>query len=161
MALDMFLMIPGVSGESQDKTFRGAIDVLSYRFGVEGAPLSASGAGGSGKPNLSDISMVTYQSTATVPLYVACAAGKHYASAVLSLRRPDGATAGLVYFTIKLTDVTVTSITEGAAGGDDRPTDALSLSFAQIDLSYKPQNPDGSAGTAVTGGWDVALGKPR
>lgn len=159
MAIDMFLTINGVNGESVDQSFKGALDVLSYRFGVEGG--TPAGTGASGKPHLSDLSVVTYQSLATIPLYVACAAGKHYATAALSLRRVTGATSPVVYFTMTLTDVTVTSVAEGASDGDDRVTDSLSLSFAQIDLSYKAQSSTGGVGATVTGGWDVAQGRPR
>ena len=44
----------------------------------------------------------------------------------------------------------------GGSGGEDRLTETISLNFASYKLTYTPQNPDGSVGSAVTVEWNIA-----
>ena len=48
---------------------------------------------------------------------------------------------------------------ERAGHGDIVPTDQISLNFAKIEISYKPQKPDGTLGAATIAGWDVKANK--
>lgn len=46
-----------------------------------------------------------------------------------------------------------------AAGGsqnDDRLTENVILNFGKVSVDYTPQKDDGSTGTAIPFGWDVA-----
>lgn len=159
MALDMFLTIDGIRGESTDAAMRDSLDVLSYSFGVQNSGSSAvgGGGGGAGRPDLTDLSVVVHQSTATVPLLVATAQGRRLDSAVLSVRRAG--TTG-ISFAVTLTGVIVTSVHEGASGGDDRAVDAVSLSFEKVEWSYRTQSRDGALGSPVTGGYDLTQETP-
>lgn len=157
MAFDAFLKIDGIVGESRDAKMSGAIDVLSYSFGVANSP-GGPGGGSAGKPDFTDLSFVVRQSAATVPLLSAVAAGTHHKTGELILRSQD-AKSTADFFSVRLTDVVVTSLHEAASTGGERPADELSLAYSTIAWSYRAQNPDGSLGTPVTGGWDLAQNK--
>ncbi len=85
-----------------------------------------------------------------------CANGKHVKSAVLVARRPGP--ANQEYLKITFTDVMVSSY-EIAGSSSDAPSTRSSLSFAKIQIDYKPQNANGSLGAVVHGGWDLVQNK--
>ncbi len=43
----------------------------------------------------------------------------------------------------------------GASGGDDRPTESLSLAFGKVTVTYTPQADQGATGSPVVGSWSV------
>ena len=56
MAVDMFLKLDGVDGESKDKDHKGWIDIYSFCLGVSNAGAGHYGGGsGAGKASISDI----------------------------------------------------------------------------------------------------------
>ncbi len=61
MAVDMFLKLDGVNGESKDKTHIKDIDVLSWSWGMSNSGSAHVGGGaGSGKVNVQDVSVTKY-----------------------------------------------------------------------------------------------------
>ena len=58
MAVDMFLKISGIDGESSDKQHKGTIEVLSFSWGVSN-PARRAGTSklASGRTNVSDFSI--------------------------------------------------------------------------------------------------------
>ena len=58
-AVDMFLKIDGIKGESRDKINKDSIDVLSWSWGMSNAGGSKTGGKG-GKPNVQEISLTKY-----------------------------------------------------------------------------------------------------
>jgi type VI secretion system secreted protein Hcp len=87
---------------------------------------------------------------------LACASGQHIKSAVLTARR--AVKTQVEFLVIKLTDVVVSSY-QTAGGVSNEPMDQVAFNFAKIELDYRPQNPDGSPGSPVVGGWDVKANK--
>ena len=58
MAVDMFLKIAGVDGESKDKSHPMEIDVLAWSWGLSNSGSAHVGGGaGAGKVNVQDISI--------------------------------------------------------------------------------------------------------
>lgn len=158
MAIDYFLRIDGVSGESLDAKHKGEIDVESWSWGEAhpAAPGAGSGAG-SGKVQMQDFTFTTRVSKASPSLMVACASGKHFKSAVLTARKAGKGQQE--FLTFSLSDVLVSAYQTGGAEGEDVPGDSVSLNFSKIQVEYKPQNPDGSLGTSIKAGWDVKQNK--
>jgi type VI protein secretion system component Hcp len=39
------------------------------------------------------------------------------------------------------------------------PQEQVAFGFARIEIHYAPQNPDGSSGTDIVGGWDLLLNR--
>ena len=48
MAVDMFLKIDGIKGESQDKKHKDQIDLMSWSWGASNAGSHSTGGGGGG-----------------------------------------------------------------------------------------------------------------
>lgn len=160
-AIDAFLKIDEVEGESTDARHPNEIEVLSFSYNIL-VPPSTGGGGGAGasKPTLSDLVISKRLDKATPLLHQRSAQGTHFRTAVLTLR--TAGVSGFVFYQVKLTDVRITSIsTIGVAGPDnDRPVETVALGFNKIEWIYTPQAPDGSAGTPVEGSWDVARNSP-
>jgi type VI secretion system secreted protein Hcp len=88
-------------------------------------------------------------------LFINCATGKRIPTATLYARR-DGNVFD--YFTLTLSDVLVSSVTQSAADGGIIET--VSLSFSKITLPYVEQNPNGAPGTSVSSSFDLKANKP-
>lgn len=151
MAVDMFLKIDTVKGETQDKQFKQgtpAIDVLAWGFGISNSGTAHLGGGaGSGKSNFQDITITKYVDSSTHALMKAVATGEHFKSASLHIRKAGKEQQE--YITFELKEVLITNVTQGGSGGEDRLTESISLNFAEIKFSYKPQKTDGTLGDAL------------
>jgi len=155
-AVDYFLKIEGIEGESTAEGHRGEIKILSYSWGASNSGVFASGAGGAGKVNFGSLRLTTAGvSIASPSLFDVVATGKHLPTATLTLAKAD---QGYDYLKVTLSDVVISSYqTAGAAG--QVPIENIRLNFAQIEYEYTPQKPDGSLGTTVRAGWDLAANK--
>jgi type VI secretion system secreted protein Hcp len=60
MAFDAFLKLDGIDGESADAKYKGAIEILSFSWGVSNAGSHGSGSGGgAGKASFQDLHFVS------------------------------------------------------------------------------------------------------
>lgn len=156
MAVDMFLKVEGIKGESQDSKHKEEIDVLAWSWGMSQSGTMHSGSGGgAGKVSVQDISITKYIDRSSPTLMKMCCSGKHVATAKLTVRKAGGDNP-VEYIQITLNKVLVSSISVGGSGGEDRLTENISLNFASFKLDYLPQKPDGTADAAVPVGWDIA-----
>ncbi|MBX7053349.1 MAG: type VI secretion system tube protein Hcp [Pyrinomonadaceae bacterium] len=159
MAVDYFLKLDGVDGESQDHKHKGEIDLQSWSFGATNAgSFSYGGGGGAGKVSMQDFHFVMNTSKASPKLMLSCATGEHIKKAVLICRKAG--TEQQEFFKVTMSDVLVSSYqTGGSAHGGETSTDQISLNFAKIEIEYKEQKPDGSLGGAIKAGYDVKANK--
>jgi type VI secretion system secreted protein Hcp len=153
MAVDYFLKIDGIPGESKDAKHKDEIDALAFSWGVSqsGSPASG-GGGGAGKAVFEDLLVVARTSKASPKLWLACASGQHIKSAVLTCRKAGK--AQLEFLTITLTDVTVSSY-EIDGSDEELPLDQIALSFAKVETAYTGQDPTGKAQPPVKAAWDL------
>jgi type VI secretion system secreted protein Hcp len=156
MAVDFFLKLGDIKGESVDKSFKDQIDVLAWSWGMSNSGTThMGGGGGSGKVNVQDLSFTHYIDTASPNLMLACCNGTHYDEATLTLRKAGG--TPLVYLTITLNEVLVTSCSTGGSGGEDRLTENVSLNFASYKVEYQPQDDKGAAkGGVISAEYNIA-----
>ena len=78
MAVDMFMKIDGIKGESGDGKHPEEIDVLSWSWGMSQSGSAHMGGGaGSGKVNVNDLSFTKYIDKSSPDLYLSCCNGKH------------------------------------------------------------------------------------
>jgi len=155
MAMDMFIKIGALKGESRDKVHKEEIDVLAWSWGASNSGSAHVGGGaGAGKVNVQDLSFTKYVDKTTPALLLATCNGKHFPEATLIVRKAGE--KPLEYITIKLTEVLVTSMSEGGSGGEDRLTENVTLNFAKVAYTYVPQDDKGGAGTAIPMSWDIA-----
>jgi type VI secretion system secreted protein Hcp len=154
MAVDMFIKIETVDGESRDKVHKKEIDVLAWSWGISNSGSAHTGGGaGAGKCNVQDISFTKWVDSATPKLALACCDGKHFASATLVVRKAGE--KPVEYLKIKVEEVLITSISTGGSGGEDRLTENITLNFAKVSLDYVPQDEKGAAGTAIPMAWSI------
>ena len=155
MAVDYFLKIEGIDGESQDSKHKGEIDLLSWSWGATNSgTFSTGGGGGSGKVSMQDFHFTMRVNKATPKLIQACATGHHIKKATLTCRK-SGKTPQ-EYLKIVFTDLLVSSYQTGGAGQEETiPEEQISLNFAKIEYEYREQKADGSLGGAVKAGYDL------
>jgi type VI secretion system secreted protein Hcp len=157
-AVDYFLKIDGVDGESQDQGHKGEIEVLSWSWGESQAgQVAHGGGGGAGKVTMQDFHFTMRSSKASPKLFLACATGQHIKQAVLVGRKAGDKPQE--YLKYKLTDILVSSYQIGGSNGGDSPSDQISLNFARLEVEYRTQNPDGSLGSPVSAGWDLKMNR--
>jgi len=154
MAIDSFLKIDDVKGESQDSAHKDEIDVLAWTWGMtQSGSMHVGGGGGSGKVSVQDINITKYVDKASPNLIKVCCSGKHFKEALLTVRKAGG--SALEYVKIQMKEVLVSSISTGGSGGEDRLTENVSLNFAEFDFIYTPQKPDGSGDAEVKAGYNI------
>jgi type VI secretion system secreted protein Hcp len=155
MAVDMFLKITDVKGEAQDKKHKDEIDVLAWSFGAsQSGTMHMGGGGGGGKVSVQDLSVTKYVDAATPTLFMHVCTGEQFTSATLTVRKAGK--EALEYIIIIMTDVIITSLSTGGSGGEDRLTENISLNFAKVEMKYTPQNQDGTGGTPIPVGYNIA-----
>jgi type VI secretion system secreted protein Hcp len=155
MAVDIFLKIAGVDGESEDSKHKNEIQVLSWSWGLSNTASASVGAGaGSGKVNVQDLTVTKYVDKSTPKLLLASCNGSHFDDALLTVRKAGGQNP-VEYLKIKLQKVFVSSVSTGGHGSDDRVMETVSFNFGKVNVDYTPQTDKGAAGTAVTMGWDI------
>jgi type VI secretion system secreted protein Hcp len=160
MAVDFFLKIDGIEGESTDSKHKGEIDVASWSWGeTNTGSMHFGGGGGAGKVSMQDFQFTMRMNRATPKLMQACATGQHIKKAVLTCRKAG--TEQQEYLKITFSDLLVSSYQTGASGGMDEvlPTESISLNFAKIEFEYKPQKADGTLDGAIKASYDLKLNK--
>jgi type VI secretion system secreted protein Hcp len=158
VAVDYFLKIDGVPGESSDVKHKGEIQLESFSWGETSSGAAAVGTGAStGKVHIEDLIISMAVSKASPKLMLACATGKHLKEAVLTARKAGKAQQEFLVFKFK--DVLVTSYQTGGSVQGDVPVDQVSLGFSQIQMEYRPQKADGSLDAGVKAGWDLKQNK--
>ena len=155
---DFFLTIPNIPGESRDAQFPGAIDVLTWSFGVTSSVAAAGTGSSADKSKPSPFVFVTRSGTASSKLLLRCATGKRLPSVTLDARHRGESLWR--YLQVKLETVAVTSYQVAPGEQDGWPLDVVRLDYVRITTTYTPQNPDVSAGTPITAGFDYTLNKP-
>jgi type VI secretion system secreted protein Hcp len=153
MAIDMFLKIGTIKGESVDAGHPGEIEVLAYSLGFSNSgDVRAAGGVGAGKASAQDLSLTVYNSKASLPLFTALVTGTIIPTAVLTLRRA-GATP-IEFLKIGLANVLVSSDSMGGSGGEDRPTENYTLNYSKITFTYTGQDATGKALAPIKAGFD-------
>ena len=158
-AVDYFLKIDGIEGESTDAKHKSEIDVESWSWGETNAGDSANRGGmGAGKVVMQDFHFVMRMNKATPKLFLACATGEHIKSAVLVCRKAGKEQQE--YLKVTMSDLIVSSYQTGGSNASSVvPTDQISLNFSKIEFEYKEQKADGTLGGTVKAGYDLKANK--
>src|SRR5260370_20586 len=153
MAVDYFLKLEGIQGESKDSKHQDEIEIGSFSFGAtQSGSFSAMGGGGSGKVSMQDFHFTIPTQKASPKLLLACATGEHIKKAILTCRKAGKEQQEFLKYTFS--DLLISSYqTGGSAHGDIVPTDQISFNYAKIVTEYKPQKPDGTLDSPVNAGF--------
>ncbi|MBT2324392.1 type VI secretion system tube protein Hcp [Variovorax paradoxus] len=159
MAVDMFMKISTIDGESADAKHKKDIDVLAWSWGASQSGTTHVGTGGgAGKVNVQDLSFTKYVDASSHALLLACCKGTHYDSAVLVVRKAGD--NPLEYIKVTMEDLIVTSVSTGGSGGEDRLTENVTLNFAKVKFEYDPQSKKGAGEGVKTAAWNIAENAP-
>ena len=154
MAVDYFLKIDNIPGESMDKTHKGEIEIESWSWGATQTGTASRGGGlGAGKVEMSDFSLVKNVDKASPSLMLACAQGDHIKSASLVCRKAGKEQQE--YLKITFSDLMVSSFHTDGSSGSPLPSEQVSLNFSKVEYEYKEQKADGSLGGAIKKFYDL------
>ena len=154
MPIDMFLKCTDLPGESVDNTYAGSIDVLAWSWGLSQSGTTHAGPGaGAGKVNVQDLSLTKYVDKSSPKLFQACAAGTHFPTANIFVRKSGD--KPLEYYKIELKDLIVSSVQNSGSSGGDSVMESITMNTAVINFTYVEQDAKGGAGKTVTAGFDV------
>jgi len=149
-------------GESTDNWFskKKALEVKSFGFGLTQADTTTSGSTGSGtgKVKFNEFSVEKGVDLASVPLYQACAAGAHYPSVMLAIRKAGG--SNLLYLQYIFRQVFVVEIGWSGGGGEEAPNESVKFRYGAMGIRYVQQHADGTEGTKMEAAWSVVENKP-
>jgi type VI secretion system secreted protein Hcp len=158
MASDIFAKLGDIKGESLDDKHKGEIEVLSYSWGVTNPGSSGTGGGGvAGRATFQDLSIVHKIDKASPNLLKACATGQHLKEATITFRKAGKGQQD--FLIVKMNDVIVTGVAQGAASGETAGSETVNLEFAKVDWEYKPQKPDGSLEAGIHFKFDLKTHK--
>lgn len=155
-AVDYFLKIEGIDGESRVEGHEEWIDVVSFTqtAASPGGTSTRGGGGGAGKVEFSDIMVMKQIDKATPKLMLACATGQHIPRARLVCRREGEGGQQEAFLEIHLENILITSwSTEGHT--EEHPMESISISFDRITLIYRTFHPTGELAAEVVRGWDI------
>lgn len=158
MAIDGYLQIDGIKGESADEAHKGWTECLSVEWAVT-QPRSATASTGGGhaaeRANLSEIGVSKLADLASPILFQLSACGKTLPKARLEFMRADVDGKPIKYFEIQLENVLISHMASSVGEGSVM-SESLGLKFSKIKLAYIQQRVGGGALGSTTGGWDLA-----
>ena len=155
MAIEYFLKLEGIKGESTSAKHTDEIEIFSWSFGAHNATSIAGSGLSAGKVSFSDISISKPVDKSSAKLLELCCTGKHIASGLLSCSKSTGDKTPGDYLTIKLEEVHIASVQGGGSRGDDAGSESISLAFGKIEYDYKIQGKDGTLTAAGTAKYDL------
>ena len=157
MASDIFAKLGDIKGESLDDKHKDEIEVLSFSWGVSSVNAPSGPGGGGGKPAFQNLSITHKIDKASPLLLKACATGMHLKEATITHRKAGKGQQE--FLIIKMNDVIVTGVQHGGSGTGDTSAETVSLTFAKVDLEYRPQKADGSMDPGVNFKYDLQTNK--
>lgn len=161
MAIDTYLQIGDIKGESADDKHRGWIEISHVSWNVnQPRAMAVSTAGGhtSGRAELSEISFTKLADLSSPILQQTCAMGKTIPKAKFEFMRADGNGMPINYYTVELENVMISNVAPNSGDGGTL-TEQVHLAYSRIKWTYTQQKIAGGSGGNTSGGWDAAANK--
>jgi type VI secretion system secreted protein Hcp len=161
MALDVYLQLDVIKGESNDDGHKGWIECSSVNWALSQPKSATSSIGGGHTAERVEFSDISFSKTGDLssPLLAQyCAMGKTIPKATFEFMRADGDGRPIRYYEIVLENVLVATIAQGVNGGDIM-LEHIGLKFSKVKWRYCQQKIIGGAGGNTAGGWDLAANR--
>jgi len=161
MAIDVYLQIDGIKGESMDDKHKDWIECTGVHWSIsqpKSACSSSSGGHTAERCELSDILFRKLADLSSPILMQTCAMGKTIAKARFEFMRADGNGVPIKYFEIDMDNVLIGQVTPGIEDGG-LLTESVGLKFARVKWKYTQQKIGGGNGGNTAGGWDASTNK--
>ena len=163
MAIDVYLQIEGIKGESADERHKDWIECTSTICSVT-QPKSATASTGGGHTSErcehGDVVISKLADLASPLLLQTCSAGKTISKAKLEFMRADGQGERVKYFEIELENVLIGAVVPYVVKGNIL-SEHISLKYSKVKWKYTQQKVSGGAGGSTAGGWDLSVNKIR
>ena len=161
MAIDAYLQIDGIKGESADSAHPGWIEVSTAHFGVvQPRSATASTAGGHTAERCEHrtVSLTKLADLASPILMQTCSMGKTIPKAKLEFLRADGDGNRVKYYEVELENVIIANMDQVLSDGSILH-DEIGLRYSSVKWRYTQQKIGGGAGGNTAGGWCLASNK--
>ncbi|MFJ1470075.1 Hcp family type VI secretion system effector [Massilia orientalis] len=161
MAIDVYLQIDGVKGESSDSQHTGWIECQSVTWRLhqpKSATSSTSGGHTAERAELSDVSFTKLCDLASPILAQHCAMGKTIPKAKFEFFRADGQGDRVKYYEVELDNVVIGDIAQSVSTAIGM-VDQIGMKFSKVKWRYTQQRIAGGAGGNTAGGWDLATNR--
>ena len=161
MAIDVYLQIDGIKGESADDKHKDWIEVSNVAWSVNqprASTVSTAGGLTAGRADLSDLSVRKLADLSSPVLQQHCAMGKTIPKARFEFMRADGDGKPICYYTVELENVMVSGVNPTSADGGIIKEHVF-LAYSKMKWKYSKQSIRGGAEGSSTGGWDCAANK--
>lgn len=162
MAIDAYLQIDTIKGESSDDSHRGWIEVTGLHWSVhqpKSATASTAGGHTAERAELSDISFSKMCDMSSPLLLQNCASGRIIPKAKFELFRSDSNGERVKYFEIELENVLIGMITPHLGGHETFLSENINLKFSKIRWQYVQQKVLGGSGGKTAGSWNLATNR--
>ncbi|KQV45843.1 MULTISPECIES: type VI secretion system tube protein Hcp [unclassified Duganella] len=158
MAIDVYLQIEGIKGESTDERHKDWIECKSVSWAVE-QPRSATSSTGGGhtaeRCEHRDVVITKLADLASPILLQTCSAGRTIPKAKLEFMRADAQGERVKYFEIELDNVLIGAVSPSVGEGEIL-TEEVGFKFSKVRWKYTQQRISGGMGGNTSGGWDLA-----
>jgi type VI secretion system secreted protein Hcp len=155
MAVDIFMVISTIKGESTDSQFPKSIQVGSWNWGMTQSGNTHNNTGsGAGKVSVGDLSFAKAVDSTSPTLAQACCNGTVFDSATLSMRKAGG-TKPLPYLVITLKNILIANLQLGTSSSDDQQMETVTLNFGEFTYEYTSQASAGGSGATVSISWNI------
>ena len=140
MAVDYFLKLEGIQGESVDEKHKNEIQIMSWSWGASNvSSVAGTGGSGAGKADLSDLSVMAYFDKSTPKFFKSVCKGDHIPSGTLTATKGG---ADKPYLKVDFKELFVTSLQLSASS--EIPTVSISFSYNEIKVDYSQQDDKGN-----------------
>lgn len=161
MAIDAYLQMEGIKGESADSAHQGWIELHSASWGVtqpHSATMSTAGGHTAERCEHQTLTVTKLADLASPILMQHCSMGKTIPKAKLEFMRADGDGKPVKYYEVELQNVMIASTTQNVHEGSIL-RDSIGLRFSKVKWKYTQQKIGGGVSGSTTGGWDLAANK--
>ena len=159
MAFDTYITIKDIEGEVVAAGVEKSIEIYSFSWGVS-APVTPGSTGGTalsaGKAQMSSFNIMKKVDKASAKLFQSVADGKQINEATVTMRKAGGDAGQAAFLVYEFTDLLVESVQwSGSSGGDDTPTESVSLAFAKCQIEYTMYDLKGTPSKGGQAAWDL------
>jgi type VI secretion system secreted protein Hcp len=157
MAIDVFMKIDGISGESLDTQFKDWIEVLSLNWVVE-SPVSKDGAGQTVRSlRSSEFSITKVVDKATTQIVKALVQNENIKEIRVALCRSGKEKIKYLEYVFKNCVITKAALRTASHSEESLPTEDIQFRFALIEITYFQQKREGggSAGQ-ISFSWNIS-----
>ena len=162
MAMDMFLTLDGIVGESTDDKHAKWIEVMSFSHGMSqiiGGSRSSTGAATGGRVDIQDFTAQKSLDATSPKLQLFCCNGTHIKKGTFEVCKATGDKT--VFYSIVFEDVLISAYSAtGARNGDGVPSESLTLNPGEYEWTYtQTDQKTGKAGGKIASKWSTVTNK--